>query len=140
MPAKHRDERRPRSESGPLWFVLPSAPVHSWQPLKYHILCYSQGRRCQVGRPCLTPSDRSRRGWLQRIGGQVGGPYVHRNAAISSSSATIWPPRVEDGTRMTVRTPIARHASTPSRTSLALPNSVTSVSHRSDMVAMSSRV
>ncbi len=70
----------------------------------------------------------------------VGESKRQRNAAMSSSNATIWPPRVEDGTRMTVRTPVARHASTPSRTSLALPNSVTSVSHRSDMVAMSSRV
>src|SRR6267142_5495977 len=62
----------------------------------------------------------------------VGESKRHRNAAISSSNAAIWPPRVEDGTRMTVRTPVARHASTPSRTSLALPNSVTSVSQRSD--------
>jgi len=63
----------------------------------------------------------------------------HLKAAINSSKATIWPPRVEDGTRMTVLTPVARHASTPSRTSLALPNSVTSASQRSDIVAISSR-
>ena len=63
----------------------------------------------------------------------------HLKAAINSSNATIWPPRVDDGTRMTVFTPVARHASTPSRTSLALPNSVTSLSQRSDIVAISSR-
>src|SRR5882762_10352798 len=40
MPAKHPDERRPRSESGPLWSARPSTPVHSWQPLNYHKVCY----------------------------------------------------------------------------------------------------
>jgi MFS family permease len=63
----------------------------------------------------------------------------HVKAAINSSKATIWPPRAEEGTRMTVFTPVARHASTPSRTCLALPNSVTSLSQRSDIVAISSR-
>src|SRR5436309_2248658 len=56
-----------------------------------------------------------------------------RNAWMSSSAATICPPRVEDATTMRVRTPAASHASKPSRTSDALPKSVTSWSQRSDM-------
>src|SRR5262249_33298031 len=55
------------------------------------------------------------------------------NARIISSRATIWPPRVDDATTMSVRTPVAIHASAPSRTSAALPNRVTSFSQRSDI-------
>jgi 3(or 17)beta-hydroxysteroid dehydrogenase len=68
---------------------------------------------------------------------------VQRKALISSSKATICPPRVEDGTRITVLTPAARQASTPSRTWRAGPNNVTSLSHASDIArctASSSRV
>ena len=44
------------------------------------------------------------------------------------------PPDTEDGTRIGVVMPASRHASTPSRTSAALPNSVTSASHRSPAI------
>src|SRR5207249_1079324 len=42
-------------------------------------------------------------------------------------------PRADEATTMRVRTPAASHASTPSRTSAALPKSETSRSQRSDI-------
>ena len=44
-----------------------------------------------------------------------------RKRSISSCSATIWLPLVEEGTMISVFTPAAYQASTPSRTSDALP-------------------
>src|SRR5438309_741951 len=60
MPAKHQDERRPRSESGPLRSALPSAPVHSWQPLNYYKSCYSPAsRQIRERRPRPRPTRRA---------------------------------------------------------------------------------
>src|SRR4029453_9608006 len=58
-------------------------------------------------------------------------PQRGAKAAKSSSKAFIWFPCADDGTRMGVVTPAARQASTPSRTSFAVPKSVTSASQRS---------
>lgn len=63
-------------------------------------------------RPCVGPLDipvNATRGLRQR------------NRSISSWSATIWLPRVDEGTMMSVFTPAAYQASTPSRTSVGLP-------------------
>src|SRR5690242_6005617 len=54
------------------------------------------------------------------------------NAAKTSSRAFIGLPVADEGTRISVCTPAARHAATPSRTFAAGPNSVLSASHLSE--------